>query len=61
MIDLLIFLLILFIIGAAAYWIITKFIPAGTPQMIALAVVGVVLLILLLNQLGVADSGILRR
>lgn len=46
-VDLLIALFVLFIIGFVAYWIITKFLPEPmrTP---ALAVVGLLLLIVLL-------------
>ena len=47
-------LLLLFIvaIGLGAYWLINKFFPAGLPRTIALAVVGLVLLIVLLNGAG---------
>lgn len=45
-------LLILVLVGIVAYWVITKFFPAPATT-IALAVVGIILLIWLLNILGV--------
>lgn len=47
--GMLLLLLLILVLGSAAYWIITKFMPEPirTP---ALAVVGVLLLLLLLSQ-----------
>lgn len=47
-------LLLLFIVavGLGAYWLINKFFPVGLPRTIALAIVGIVLLIVLLNGTG---------
>jgi DMSO reductase anchor subunit len=48
LITLVITLLVIFVLGCAAYWIITKFFKDPQVQTIALVIVGVILLIVLL-------------
>jgi uncharacterized membrane protein YeaQ/YmgE (transglycosylase-associated protein family) len=48
LITMLITLLVIFVVGCVAYWIITKFFEPGQIRTIALVVVGVILLIILL-------------
>lgn len=43
-------LLVIFVVGLAAYWIITKFIKEGQAQTITLLIVGAILLLILLTQ-----------
>lgn len=49
-VQLLVLLLVIFILGCAAYWIINRFVIDPTARMITLLVVGVVLLLILLTQ-----------
>lgn len=46
-------LLVLVLIAILAWWLITKFITAQPFQMIVLAIVGIILLIVLLQGVGV--------
>ncbi len=46
--TLLITLLVIFVLGVAAYWLITKFFKEEGPRNIVLMVVGAILLIILL-------------
>lgn len=40
------------LVGWAAYWLINRFIPGGMPRTVALVVVGILLLLFLLTQVG---------
>jgi len=46
-------LLMLVLVAVLAWWLITTFIPAGTPRSVVLAIVGVILLLVLLQGVGV--------
>lgn len=52
LISLLIVLLFIVLVGYGAYWVITKFFPGGLPRTVALAIVGIILLIVLLTNVG---------
>ncbi len=52
LISILVLLLFVGLVGYGAYWIINRFFPAGLPRTIALAIVGILLLIVLLSNVG---------
>lgn len=52
LISLLLAILFIAIVGYVAYWLIVKFIPVGIFRTVSLAIVGILLLIVLLSQVG---------
>jgi hypothetical protein len=46
-------LLMLTLVAVLAWWLINSFVPAGMPRTVVLAIVGVILLLVLLQGVGV--------